>query len=133
MLCCLITLLDYFGFGITESGAGLGTAIGYFVGVPIITGMTLGRKYLHRALTGAFYAALVMPVLLFLTAVFASPLQHPATMTERVTDIAQVVGTGADLILLTCGAAYVASARVRREWYRPDLANFKLALPRLTR
>jgi len=132
LLCCLITLLDYFGFGITESGAGLGMDIGYFVGVPIITGMTLGRKYPHRAVTGAFYAALVLPILLLLTAVFASPLPHLATMTEVGTDIAQIIAIGADFILLTCGAAYLASARARREWYRPDLANFKLVLPRLT-
>ena len=131
VLFCVVSLLDYFSGGrLLGMGAGWLMTAGYFVGVPAWTGFTLGRKYPQRALTGAFYAALALPVLPLLTAALASVLQSPA---EMGASLAEAVGIGADLVLVTCGAAYVASARARREWYRPDFASFKLALPRLTR
>ena len=130
VLFCVVSLLDYFsGVRILGMGAGWLMTAGYFIGVPAWTGFALGRKFPHRALTGAFYAALALPVLPLLTAALASVLQSPA---EMAASLAEAVGIGADLVLVTCGAAYVASARARREWYRPDPANFKLALPRLS-
>ena len=130
VLFCVVSLLDYFsGVRLLGLGAGGLMTAGYFIGVPAWTGFALGRKYPQRALTGAFYAALALPVLPLLTAAIASVLQSPA---EMGASLVEAVGIGVDLVLVTCGAAYVASARVRREWYRPDLANFKLALPRLS-
>lgn len=131
VLYCAVCLLDYFsGARVLGNGAGWLMTLGYFVGVPTLTGFVLGRKFPQRALTGAFYAALALPVLPLLTASVASALQSPG---ETWTNVVEAVGIGADLISVTCGAAYLASARARREWYRPALANFKLALPRLTR
>lgn len=131
VLFCAVSLLDYFsGARILESGAGWLMTAGYFVGVPAWTGFALGRKFPHRALTGAFFAPLALPVLPLLTAALASVLQSPA---EMGASLAEAAGIGADLLLVTCGAAYVASAWARREWYRPDPANLKLALPRLIR
>ncbi len=131
VLYCVVCLLDYFsGARILGNDAGWLMTPGYFVGVPALTGFVLGRKYPQRALTGAFYAALALPVLALLTASIASALQSPGEMWKNVVEVAAVC---ADLLSVTCGAAYVASARVRREWYRPARANFKLALPRLIR
>lgn len=130
-LYCVVCLAQYFsGASLLGGCADWLMPAGYFVGVPALTGFVLGRKYPKRALTGAFYAALALPVLALLTASIASALQSPAEMWTNVVEVAAVC---AELLLVTCGAAYLASARARREWYRPTLTNFKLALPRLTR
>jgi len=131
VLYCAVCLLQYFsGANILGHCADWLMTAGYFVGVPALTGFILGRKYPQRALTGAFYAALALPVLPLLAASITSALQSPAEMWTNTVEIAAVC---AELLSVTCGAAYVTSARARREWYRPSLTNFKLALPRLTR
>ncbi len=101
-----------------------------FVAVPIIAGLAVGQKYPHQALTGAFYAAIALPILPTLARFSVSALQGSLGPVEiwhgSVAYAIMFVGW----LLLTCGAAYVTSARKRREWYRPCWADFKMTPPR---
>ena len=131
VLYCAVCLLDYCsGARLSGSGAWWLMMAGYVVGVPALTGFALGRKYPQRALTGAFYAALALPVLPLLAAAIASALQSQG---EMWTNAAEAAGIEADLLSVTCGAAYVGSAWARREWYRPTWTDFKMTLPKRRR
>ena len=128
-LFCIAAVLDYFsGERILGKAGGLVTA-GYFVGIPILAGFKLGRKYPRQALTGAFYAFLVLPVLPLLSAAALSVVQTPGEMWRIA---AAAVGASAGMLSLTCGAAYLAST-MERGWYRPTWADFKITLPKRRR
>lgn len=96
----------------------------YLVGVPLLAGAAVGRRFPNRALTGAFYAAVAWPLLPLMVVAAVS-------MTRlNVPDLLSVMLWPAGWLTLGCGAAYLASARQRRQWYRPTLADFMLRLPR---
>ena len=98
--------------------------LGYFVGVPILAGIAVGNRFPNRALTGAFYAAVAWPLLPLMVVVAVS-------MTRlNVPDLLSAMLWPAAWIMLGCGAAYLSSARKRRQWYRPRLADFLLNPPR---
>jgi hypothetical protein len=125
-LFCIVSFLDYFfSERILGRGAGWLMTAGYFVGVPVLTGLRLGCKYPRQALTGAFYALLALPVIPLLSAAGLSALQTPEEMWREAVVI---TGVSAGMLSLTCGAAYLASV-TKRGWYRPSLADFKLTLP----
>ena len=96
----------------------------YLVGVPSLVGAAIGRRFPDRALTGAFYAAVAWPLLPLMVACAVS-------MTRlNIPDLLSVMLWPAAWLTLGCGAAYVTSARKRRQWYRPQRADFLLRLPR---
>ncbi len=101
----------------------------YYALVPTVTGVSIGRKFPLQGLTGAFYSSLALPVLPTALGVEAAALLHHEAP-------GVLLGLDLQLALLTvcwlgcsCGAAYLASARKRQQWYRPQWADFKLALP----
>ncbi len=103
--------------------SGTAFTLEYLVGVPPLVGVAVGRRFPHRALTGVFYAAVAWPLLPLMVACAVS-------MTRlNIPDLLSVMLWPAVWLTLGCGAAYVTSARKRRQWYRPRLADFKLALP----
>ena len=100
------------------------------VGVPIATGLALGWKYPAYALTGSLYTTLTMPILSFFTALFAAPIQNSDGAWAGWGSVAgYAAGILAGSLLLTCGAAYLASV-TKRGWYRPTRDDFKLTMPK---
>ena len=103
-----------------------------FVWTPIIVGLVVGRKHPNRALIGVFYAALAWPILpglYFLSSCIL--LNHPgAAITKQWSE--SCVAILALWLLLTCGAAYLASV-TKRGWYKPTWEDFKLTLPKRRR
>lgn len=118
----LCTILVMLAFRLYDS-SGTTFTLEYLVGVPILAGAAVGRRFPNRALTGAFYAAIAWPLLplMVVAAVSITRLNVP--------DLLSVMLWPAAWLTLGCGAAYVASARQRRQWYRPTLADFALRLP----
>ena len=118
----------WWAFLSVHSEAVFGTA--YLSIIPVLVGASLGKRFPMQALTGAFYSALLLPLLpatVFMEA--AGFFGH-----ERVG-----VMLGVNLILFVLGglwlllsgsAAYVVSACKRRQWYRPRRTDFLLRLPR---
>jgi len=101
------------------------------VWTPIIVGLVVGRKHPHRALAGASYAALTWPILPALIMLLVCILQsHVGPVTAW--QWSEGYGALVRWLLLTCGAAYLASV-TKRGWYRPSLADFKITLPSRTR
>ena len=86
-----------------------------FVGVPILAGAAVGRRFPDRALTGALYAVIAWAILLVIAVDYSDLL--PAMLLPTT------------WLMLGCGSAYLASAHRRRQWYRPRLADFALRLP----
>ena len=117
----------WWAFLSVHSEAVFGTA--FMSIIPALTGAAIGKKFPRQALIGAFYSALLLPILpatVFMEA--AGFFGH-----ERVG-----VMLGINLLLLVLGGlwlllsgvvAYVASARKRRQWYRPRRTDFLLRLP----
>ena len=99
---------------------------------PSIVGAVVGRKHPHWALAGAFYNALTWPILPGLD-LLSCGLQQSRPGPTIVLQCSQLYGfISVCWLLPTCGAAYVASV-TKRGWYRPSLADFKIALPSRTK
>ena len=95
----------------------------YLVVVPTLVGAAVGRRFPDRALTGLFYAAAAWPFLPLMAACAVS-------MTRlNIPDLFSVMLWPASWLTLGCGAAYLASAHRRRQWYCPRRADFALRLP----
>ncbi len=118
----LCTVLVMTAFQVYDK-AGTVFTLEYLVGVPTLAGAAVGNRFPNRALTGAFYAAVAWPFFPFMVGAAMS------TTCLHFADLLQVVLWPAGWLMLGCGAAYLASVRRRRQWYRPRLADFTLALP----
>lgn len=101
----------------------------YLALVSVLSGAAVGRRHPMQALTGAFYSATLLPILPMTVFMDAACFfgHERVSVTLGINLILFVFG--GIWLLLSGGAAYVASARQRRHWYRPRLADFKLALP----
>ncbi len=119
------TVLVMSAFDLYDNSGTFGTAVAleYLVGVPILTGLVVGRRFPQRAVTGLFYAAIAWP-LLPLMAVAAT-----SVTSMNLPDALVLVLWPACWLTLGCGAAYLASARKRRQWYRPRWEDLRLKLP----
>ncbi len=124
----LVSVLTYYVVGIDTSNP-FPTDARNLVAVPIMAGLAVGRKYPHQALTGAFYAAIALPILPTLARFSVSALQGSLGPVEIWHGSVAYAAISSGWLFLTCGAAYLASARKRREWYRPCWADFKLTMP----
>ena len=83
--------------------------------------------YPREALMGAFYAplvALILPTLIALAAAISQGASY-----QYLVILVSCVVVFSGWLLLTCGAAYLASV-TKRGWYKPTLDNFKLTLTR---
>ncbi len=130
-LFCVVSVLDYF-FGERILGRGVGWLLtaGYFVGVPGLTGFKLGRKYPSQASKSALHTAFVLPILPTLIGLIAAISQGVSY--QYVVILVSFLAVFSGWLLLTCGAAYLASV-TKRGWYRPSWADFKIALPKRRR
>lgn len=118
----------WWAFLSVHSEAVFGTA--YMATVPVLTGAAVGKKFPKQALTGAFYSAALLPILpvtVFMEV--ACLFGHERVGVTLGVNLILFVLAGAWL-LLSGAAAYVASARKRRQWYCPRRADFTLTLPR---
>ena len=121
LIFCTVLVMTVFQL---YDNSGTTFIVEYLVGVPTLVGAAIGRRFPDRALTGAFHAAVAWPLLPLMVACAVS-------MTRlNIPDLLSVMLWPAAWLTLGCGAAYVASARQRRQWYRPTLADFALRLPR---
>jgi len=121
----------WWAFLSVHSEAVFGTA--YMAIIPVLTGTAVGKRFPNQALTGAFYSAALLPILPVTVFMEAACLfgHERVGVTLGVNLILFVLADA--WLLLSGGAAYVASARKRRQWYRPRLADFRLTLPRKQR
>ncbi len=126
----LIDRLLLFPMGLNEPTGLLG--IGYFVGVPLITGLVIGRKHPCRALTAALYTSLVLPISPVAFAAFALSAPHVTKAMMFWVVLKDLGPVCTDSLLLNCGAAYLASV-TKRGWYKPTWEEFKLTLPKQRR
>lgn len=124
---CWLTPNLYHSLTGMNISASISTPTYELLGVPIATGLAVGRKYPDHALTATPYMASFTSVLPFFTAALALPVQNLTGGWGTVAGYA--AGLLAGSFLLTCGAAYLASV-TRRGWYRPALADFKLTPPK---
>ncbi len=119
------TVLLMLTFSLYDSSGIFGTAVAleYLIGVPILTGLAVGRRFPPRAVTGMFYAAFAWPFLPCMVAAATSgtTLNFPSLLV--------LVMWPACWLTLGCGAAYLASARSRRQWYWPRWEDLRLKLP----
>ena len=98
----------------------------------LLINASVGWKYPYQALRGAFYGDLFAAFAGYLY--FLPAMLHPHM--EHSGGVGMMVSTSALALLLhvplsafrACGVAYLASV-TRRGWYRPSLADFKLAPP----
>lgn len=95
----------------------------YLLAVPLLTGTAIGWQFPRRAITGAFYAVVAWPFLptMAVLALSATRLSFA--------DFSAILLWPLAWPILGCGAAYLASARKRQEWYRPRWADLKLECP----
>ena len=131
VLSYLVSVLTYYVVGIDTSNP-FPTDACNLVAVPIMAGLAVGRKYPHQAMTGAFYAAVassISPTLAGFTTLIMF-LQGTLGSVRMWQDFAAYAAISSGWLFLICGAAYLASARKRREWYRPCWADFKMTSPR---
>ena len=125
LLCVLKDLLNYCGVSV-PSTSGLLT-YGYLVGMPLSAGWMVGRKYPREALMGAFHAplvALILPTLIGLAAAMSQGVSY-----QYLVILVSCVVVFSCWLLLTCGAAYLASI-TKRGWYKPTWEDFKLTWPK---
>ena len=131
VLFCVVSILDYFfGERILGRGTGWLMTAGYFVGVPVLTGFKLGRKYPSLALKIALHTAFVLPILPTLIGLTAAISQGMCYEFLVIFMYCSAMFFG--WLVLTCGAAYFASV-TKRGWYRPTLDDFKITLPQRRR
>ena len=123
LLCLFRDLLNYSGVSVPGTSGLL--AYGYLTGVPLFAGWMIGRKYPREALIGAFHAPLVvliLPTLIGLAAAISQGMSYQY-LVILVTCIVAFSGW----LLLTCGAAYLASV-TKRGWYNPMWEDLKITL-----
>ena len=116
------TFLVLTAFPLYDPGTYFG--LEWLIAVPIITGTAVGRKFPKRALAGAFYGALVWP-LLPLATLFPGFTTDPPKIV-----LAEIAIFAAWWLSLTCVAAYLASVTNRGvAGIGLRLSDFKLTLP----
>ena len=101
----------------------------YLAVVPVLLGSAVGRRHPKQALTGAFYSAALLPVLPAMTLMEAVCIFGHERVGVTLGINLMLFVFGGIWLLLSTGAAYLASARRHRHWYRPALTDFKLTLP----
>lgn len=99
----------------------------YLIVVPLLTGTAIGWRFPRRAITGAFYATFAWPIMPMVI-IAASSAMHFAPAVSPA-DLFVVALWPLMWLTLGCGAAYLASARKRQQWYRPRWADLKLEWP----
>ena len=129
----LVTALPYFVMNIILTYDPFPAVTCGALGIPVVTGMAVGRKYPAQALRGTFYAACLWPLLPAL-ALFSRMLQPCLISPVQINWPNFIIACFAFPVwlFLTCGAAYLASV-TRRGWYKPTWADFKITLPSRTK
>jgi len=105
----------------------------WMLGFPmtVLISVVIGRKYPYHALKSALLWPFLWPIGTWVAIVTAHKMGWtPLTIIETLSVmLLHLITYNGSTILLSCAAAYLASV-TKRGWYKPSLADFKLALPR---